>query len=503
MPAFQRFQGRTIVVAGTDGPLSQAIAAAFHAEQGTVISVDSETSNVVEEHKRIDVLVLVPAAENGETSITELQPVDWNRSVTQPLEKTFSAAQQFVSVMKRQGGGTILLVCTGTSRHGSDAYPGCSVLHAALRHWIRCLAVQTAPDRIRCNTVLYEGLDSLPRTGADTASGKIKLQTPYLPYPGTVEDVAQAALFLADDDTGFCVGAELAVDGGIGAGANAYSGDVSIGNAIMENIDAAAKVSKSFDPSKIDLSAFDEPLEPQTVLVTGVSKGLGRVLVEKLIAKGHTVLGCARSEKAIEELRNKFGGPDKPHRFETVDAADRNRVVAWAEALKAEGIVPDFVLNNAAILGDEQCVVWKFSAEAFELVIRVNIMSAVNTIHAFVPMMLRRMKGVIVNFSSGWGREAAPRIGPYAVSKWGVEGLSRVLAAELPNKMCCVSLHPGIIHTESMSRGFGESAKLYPTPEQWVEVAVPFLLSLGPKDNGKAVSVPGMTEFRGMGSLPK
>lgn len=243
-------------------------------------------------------------------------------------------------------------------------------------------------------------------------------------------------------------------------------------------------------------SLREPPSPPQTVLVTGVSRGLGRALAERLIAEGHMVLGCDRSAKEIDELRRTYG---PPHHFEVVDLCNRDQVVAWAESLKKLNIAPDFIMNNAAITGSEPYQVWKISAECYQEVITTNIMSAVNSIHAFVPLMLRRMRGIIVNFSSGQGREVAPRIGPYAVSQWGIEALSRCLAAELPNKMACVSLHPGIIPTKTMGKTFfGRVADRYPTPEEWARAAVPFLLSLTPQDNGKAITIPGMTEFRGM-----
>ena len=266
----------------------------------------------------------------------------------------------------------------------------------------------------------------------------------------------------------------------------------------VSKFDGSKRLSESAENQETipDEFLFRKPPDSmQTVLVTGVSRGLGRALTKRLITEGHTVLGCARSAKAIDELRQIYG---PPHHFEVVNLTNRSQVVAWAESLKEQNVVPDFIMNNAAIMGEEQYQVWKISDRYFQEVFNANVMSAVNTIHAFVPMMIRQMKGIIVNFSSGWGREVSPRIAPYAVSKWGVEALSRCLAAELPNKMACVSLHPGIIHTESMAKTFGRYAERYPTPEEWALVAVPFLLSLCPQDNGKAISVPGMTEFRGM-----
>jgi hypothetical protein len=56
--------------------------------------------------------------------------------------------------------------------------------------------------------------------------------------------------------------------------------------------------------------------------------------------------------------------------------------------------------------------------------------------------------------------------------------------------MAAVPLNPGIIDTDMLRSSFGGSASSYPSPAEWAEVAVPFLLKLGPADNGKQLTVP-------------
>ena len=64
------------------------------------------------------------------------------------------------------------------------------------------------------------------------------------------------------------------------------------------------------------------------------------------------------------------------------------------------------------------------------------------------------------------------------------------MAQELPPGLAAVPLNPGIVNTEMLKSCFGDSATGYPTPEEWAQKAVPFLLSLGPKDNGQPLTVP-------------
>jgi NAD(P)-dependent dehydrogenase (short-subunit alcohol dehydrogenase family) len=108
-----------------------------------------------------------------------------------------------------------------------------------------------------------------------------------------------------------------------------------------------------------------------------------------------------------------------------------------------------------------------------------------------VPAMIARGSGVIVNFSSGWGRSTSPEVAAYCTSKWAVEGLTSALAQELPRGLAAVALNPGIIATEMLRACWGAGAEAYPTAEKWIQNAGPFLEKLGPKDNGRQLTVPG------------
>jgi NAD(P)-dependent dehydrogenase (short-subunit alcohol dehydrogenase family) len=222
----------------------------------------------------------------------------------------------------------------------------------------------------------------------------------------------------------------------------------------------------------------------KTILVTGVTRGLGRAMAEGFIRLGHTVAGCGRSKKEIEQLRCAHA---KPHEFAVVDVAADARVEAWAaRVLKSLG-PPDLLLNNAAII-NQNAPLWRVSAQEFSDVIDVNIKGVVNVIRHFVPPMIERGSGVIVNFSSGWGRATDAEVAPYCATKWAIEGLTQALAQELPDGMAAIALNPGIINTEMLQSCFGGSANSFPTADEWARTAVPFLLQLGPRDNGRPLT---------------
>lgn len=226
--------------------------------------------------------------------------------------------------------------------------------------------------------------------------------------------------------------------------------------------------------------------KPRHILITGVSRGLGLALTEEFAQLGHRITGCARSKEAIRELASKYGSP---HRFDVVDVSDDDQVAKWAGRILAEGDPPDLLLNNAAIINPNRAL-WETDPGDFSRVIDVNIKGIYHVIRHFVPAMVQRASGVIVNFSSGWGRSTSPQVAPYCATKWAIEGLTRALADELPYGMAAIPLNPGIIDTEMLRSCFGDSASSYPLPATWAKKTAPFLLELGPEDNGDPLTAP-------------
>ena len=226
--------------------------------------------------------------------------------------------------------------------------------------------------------------------------------------------------------------------------------------------------------------------KPRIVLITGVSRGLGRAMAFKFAEIGHVVVGCGRSRKAIAGLQKELGAP---HRFSVVDVTRDTQVSEWAsEVIEAVG-PPDLLLNNAAVINPVSPL-WEIGCKDFDEVIDVNVKGVANVIRHFVPAMVERKSGIIVNFSSGWGRETDPGVAPYCATKWAIEGLTRSLAQDLPKGMVAIPLNPGIIDTDMLRSCFGEEAGNYPTAEVWADTAVPFLLGLKASDSGKPLTVP-------------
>lgn len=223
------------------------------------------------------------------------------------------------------------------------------------------------------------------------------------------------------------------------------------------------------------------------VLVTGATRGLGHALVDRFVEAACTVWGCGRSETEIEDLSRRYPAP---HQFAVVDVSRNDEVSGWAGELLASSPPPDLLLNNAALI-NRNASLWVVPPEEFASVVDVNIRGSYHVIREFVPAMIARGRGVIVNFSSGWGRSTAADVAPYCATKWAIEGMTQALARELPRGLAAVALNPGVIDTDMLRSCFGKEASHYASPEEWSRRAAPYLLSLTVAENGQSLTVPG------------
>ena len=130
------------------------------------------------------------------------------------------------------------------------------------------------------------------------------------------------------------------------------------------------------------------------------------------------------------------------------------------------------------------------SESEFANVTEININAVHRILRYFCPALIARGSGVIVNFSSGWGRSVSANVAPYCASKSAIEGMTKALAEDLPTGIAAVALNPGIIHTDMLNSCFGAQAASFDSPATWATTAVPYLLSLNETHNGQSLSAP-------------
>ncbi|MFO0997346.1 MAG: SDR family oxidoreductase [Alphaproteobacteria bacterium] len=177
-----------------------------------------------------------------------------------------------------------------------------------------------------------------------------------------------------------------------------------------------------------------------TTLITGVSKGIGRALADRLIARGHTVIGLARTK------------PDAGYRgeFHAVDLMDE---VATAKTLRAivERHAVDHVVNNAAFIKIDR--IEEATIADLDRTLALNLKAAMLCAQACLPAMKTKGRGRIVNVGS---RAALGKVGRgiYAASKAGLVGFTRTWAIELaPFGITVNCVAPGPTATEMFRKG--------------------------------------------------
>ncbi|MCC5807803.1 MAG: SDR family oxidoreductase [Opitutales bacterium] len=227
-------------------------------------------------------------------------------------------------------------------------------------------------------------------------------------------------------------------------------------------------------------------MSQKTIVLTGCTRGLGRALFHAWDAMGHTVFGCGRNETAVDELRTSV---DDRHRIDAVDIADGGQVKKWSETVIDATGSPDFLVNNAGVV-HRPAPFWEIPQKEVEDVFRVNVLGTSRVLKAFLPAMILRGRGMIVNLSSGAGRSGIGGIAAYASTKWAIEGLSKSVAAELPKGIGIVPLSPGMVDTDMLRFCYGTTAGNYRNPRQWAQAAAAFILSLTPEHNGQSLSTP-------------
>ncbi len=228
----------------------------------------------------------------------------------------------------------------------------------------------------------------------------------------------------------------------------------------------------------------------KTILVTGATKGLGRALSYYFAKEGAVVHGCGRD---LQGLRLLAADLPEPSQFCEVNVADDGQVEQWSKRVIAEVGAPDLVINNAAMI-NRNARLWELSADEICEGWNVNVLGVTHVIRHFVPAMLKRGTGVVVNFSSGWGRSTSAEVASYCASKWAIEGLTQAFAQDLTESgksVVAVAVNPGIIDTQMLRSCFGSAASHYPNPEEWVRRAGPFLLSLNARHHGRSLDIPG------------
>ena len=186
------------------------------------------------------------------------------------------------------------------------------------------------------------------------------------------------------------------------------------------------------------------------VVITGASTGIGRATARHLDALGFAVFAGVRREQDGDKLRADASERLTPVLIDVTDGASIRAAAATVEQAVGERGLAGLV-NNAGVAISAPLEF--IPIEEFRKQIEVNLVGQVAVTQAFIPL-LRKAKGRVVNIGSIGGRVALPLVGPYAASKFGMEGITDALRRELMPWGISVSiLEPGGVATPIWDRG--------------------------------------------------
>lgn len=224
----------------------------------------------------------------------------------------------------------------------------------------------------------------------------------------------------------------------------------------------------------------------RVILVTGAGGGIGRPLALALAAQGATVCLLGRTQRKLEQTYDAIksaGGPEPallPFNLETATAVEYD---ALHDAIEKEFGRLDGVAHLAAILGS-RTPIEHFDVPLWCKVLHVNLTAPFILTRTLLPLLRKSDDASIVFTSSGVGRQGKAYWGAYAVSKFGLEGLMQVLAAELEGttRMRANSVNPGATQTSMRLQAYpGEDKSRLASPQA---VLPPYLYLLGPDSRG-------------------
>ena len=224
----------------------------------------------------------------------------------------------------------------------------------------------------------------------------------------------------------------------------------------------------------------------KTVVISGSTSGLGKEMSIEFAKRGWLVAGLGKTKAKVDEMTKIMS---EKHQIKECDVSCNKSVKSFSENIIKTLGVPELIINNAAVMNTPRPL-WEVPREEFDYLTHVNINGVANMIRHFLPSMVEKRQGIIINLSSGWGRSTSPDVAPYCATKWAIEGLSGALAQELPKGMGCIALNPGVIDTDMLRKCWGKRAELYQNSRDWAKLAVPFIENLSYQDNGKQMSAP-------------
>jgi short-subunit dehydrogenase len=243
--------------------------------------------------------------------------------------------------------------------------------------------------------------------------------------------------------------------------------------------------------------ALPPPSPSATALVTGASSGIGAAIAGELARRGHCVTLVARREARLQdlatELRDEYGVRAEVLAADLADAGARD---ALAEAIVELGLEVEILVNNAGF-GHSSDFADSDRGRLLEMV-RVNCEALVDLQARYLPGMVERGRGAVMNIASTAAFQPLPGTANYAATKAFVLSLSEATHAELAGTgVTLTAVCPGPVRTEfSEVAGIGEAEEKTPSAV-WMSAEAVAADAVSGTERGKRVVIPGLLNRAG------
>ena len=198
-------------------------------------------------------------------------------------------------------------------------------------------------------------------------------------------------------------------------------------------------------------------LENKVAIITGASRGIGKVIAEKIAQAGAKVVCVSRSQSDVDDVAKRINNNGNTAIAFACDISNTEKFQDLVKSVVEKFGSVDILINNAGVTRDS--LIMRMSEDDWNLVININLKGAFNGTKAVTRHMMKQRSGRIINISSVVGLTGNAGQANYAASKAGLIGLTKATAKELASRSItanCVA--PGYIETE-MTDQLPEKAK--------------------------------------------
>lgn len=188
-------------------------------------------------------------------------------------------------------------------------------------------------------------------------------------------------------------------------------------------------------------------LENKVAIVTGASRGIGKVIAEDIAKAGATVVCVSRSQSDIDNVANSINGNAGSAIAIACDISNGKQYQELAKSVIEKFGSIDILVNNAGVTKDG--LIMRMSEDDWDIVINTNLKGAFNGTKAVTRHMMKQRSGRIINISSVVGLIGNAGQANYAASKAGLIGLTKATAKELASRGITANcIAPGYIETD-------------------------------------------------------